>query len=104
MGRVTDPSKPWGQTSALGVPASVRAATRVKPEQASKAVMRAPSLLFIDEGRRGHSIHRHVRAVLLAGVVGAARTHAGIRNTGGLSDRQGHLTTAPLGNGSGRRR
>src|SRR6059036_1203716 len=36
MARVTDPSKPWGQRSALGGSASVRAATRVKPEQAPK--------------------------------------------------------------------
>jgi hypothetical protein len=49
-------------------------------------------------------MHRHLRVVLLAGVVGAARTHAGIRNTGGLSGRQGHLATAPFGNGPGRRR
>src|SRR5688572_10366570 len=53
MGRVTDPSKPRGHKPASGGPASVRAATRVKPEQASKALMRAPSLDSIDEGRRG---------------------------------------------------
>src|SRR5207245_1279575 len=33
----------------------VRAATRVKPEQAPKGWMRAPSLLSLDEGRRGRS-------------------------------------------------
>ena len=53
--RATDPSKPRGQRSALGGSASVRAATRVKPEQAPKAWMRAPSLLSLDEGRRGRS-------------------------------------------------
>ena len=37
----------------MGGPASVRAATRVKPEQASKMSTRAPSLLISDEGRRG---------------------------------------------------
>jgi len=30
-------------------------------------------------------MYRHPKVVLLAGVVGAARTHAVIRNTGGLS-------------------
>jgi hypothetical protein len=54
MARVTGPSKPRGQRPAFqGGSASVRAATRVKPEQASKGVMRAPSLLTEDEGRRG---------------------------------------------------
>jgi hypothetical protein len=53
--RATDPSKPWGQRSALGGSANVRAATRVKPEQAPKAWMRAPSLLSLDEGRWGQS-------------------------------------------------
>ena len=53
-GRVTRPAKPRGQRPAFqGGSASVRAATRVKPEQASKGVMRAPSLLIEDEGRRG---------------------------------------------------
>ena len=42
----------------------------------------------------GDQIHRHAKVVLLAGVVGAARTHAVIRNTGGLSGCQGDLTTA----------
>jgi hypothetical protein len=32
-----------------------------------------------------------VKVVLLAGVVGVARTHAVIRNTGGLSGCQGDL-------------
>jgi hypothetical protein len=40
-------------------------------------------------------MHRHVKAVLLAGVVGAARTHAVTGNTGNLSGRQGDLATAP---------
>ncbi len=53
--RATEPSKPWGQRSALGGSANVRAATRVKPEQAPKGWMRAPSLLSLDEGRRGRS-------------------------------------------------
>ena len=34
---------------------------------------------------------------LLAGVVAAARAHAVIGNTGGLSGCQGNLATAPLG-------
>jgi hypothetical protein len=49
-------------------------------------------------------MHRHAKVALLAGVVGAARTHAVIRNTGGLSGRQGDLATAPSGGGLGRRR
>jgi len=52
----------------------------------------------------GDQIHRHAKVVLLAGVVGAARTHAVIRNTGGLSGCQGDLTTTPSGAGLGRRR
>src|SRR5262245_51599719 len=53
MVRVTNPSKPREQRPASGGLASVRAATRVKPEQASKGKMRAPSPLSKDEGRRG---------------------------------------------------
>ena len=34
-------------------------------------------------------MHRHVTVARLAGVVGAARTHAVIRNTGGLSSWRG---------------
>jgi hypothetical protein len=34
-------------------------------------------------------MHRHAKVALLAGVVGAARMHAVIRNTGGLSGCQG---------------
>ena len=37
----------------VGGSASVRAVTRVKPEQASKSLMRAPSPLSMDEGRCG---------------------------------------------------
>ena len=50
-GRVTEPSKLRGQRPAVGGSASVRAATRVKPEQAPKDLMRAPSLFSTDEGR-----------------------------------------------------
>src|ERR1700681_2720206 len=53
MVRATNPSKPRGQRPAWGGFASVRAATRVKPEQASKGKVRAPSPLSKDEGRRG---------------------------------------------------
>ena len=49
-------------------------------------------------------MHRHAKVVLLAGVVGVARTHAVIRNTGGLSGCQGDRATAPSGDGLGRRR
>jgi hypothetical protein len=38
-------------------------------------------------------MHRHAKVVLLAGVVGAARTHAVIRNTGGLSGCEGNSAT-----------
>ena len=44
---------PGTEARRQGGSASVRAATRVKPEQASKGVTRAPSLLTEDEGRRG---------------------------------------------------
>jgi hypothetical protein len=49
-------------------------------------------------------MHRQETVVLLAGVVGAARTHAVICNTGNLSGYQGNLVTAPSGGGLGRRR
>jgi hypothetical protein len=42
-----------GTSARIGGSASVRAATRVKPEQASKGLMRAPSPLSKDEGRCG---------------------------------------------------
>jgi hypothetical protein len=42
-----------GTPARIGGSASVRAATRVKPEQASKGLMRAPSPLSMDEGRCG---------------------------------------------------
>jgi hypothetical protein len=42
-----------GTPARCGGSASVRAATRVKPEQAPKGLMRAPSLLSMDEGRCG---------------------------------------------------
>ena len=42
-----------GTETRLGGFASVRAATRVKPEQASQGKVRAPSPLSKDEGRRG---------------------------------------------------
>ena len=42
--------------------------------------------------------------VLLAGVVGAARTHAVTGNTGGLSRGRGDPGPVPLGAGRGRRR
>jgi hypothetical protein len=42
-----------GTEARLGGSASVRAVTRVKPEQASKSLMRAPSPLSMDEGRCG---------------------------------------------------
>jgi len=42
-----------GTSARCGGSASVRAVTRVKPEQASKSLMRAPSPLSMDEGRCG---------------------------------------------------
>jgi hypothetical protein len=47
-------------------------------------------------------MHRHVTVALLAGVVGAARTHALICNTGDLPGCQGDLATSPSGDGLGR--
>ena len=44
-----------GTTVREGGLASVRAATRVKPEQASKGRMRAPSCPYFSEGRRDRS-------------------------------------------------
>ena len=49
-------------------------------------------------------MHRQETVALLAGVVGAARTHAVIRNTGNLSGCRGDPATPPSGDGRGRRR
>jgi hypothetical protein len=49
-------------------------------------------------------MHRQGTVALLAGVVGVARTHALIRNTGNLSGCRGDLATPPSGVGRGRRR
>jgi hypothetical protein len=49
-------------------------------------------------------MHRQGTVALLAGVVGAARTHAVIRNTGNLSGCRGDPATPPSGDGRGRRR
>jgi hypothetical protein len=94
MARVTNPSKPRGQRPASGGLASVRAATRVKPEQASKGLKcerRVPSRRT--KADEDDQMHRHVTVALLAGVVGAARTHAVILQHGrpvGLSGRPGN--------------
>jgi len=47
-------------------------------------------------------MHRPVKVVLLAGVMGAARSHTVIRNTGNLSGCRGDLATPPSGDGRGR--
>jgi hypothetical protein len=49
------PVEALGTKAREGGLASVRAATRVKPEQASKGGMRAPNRLKFGEGRRGRS-------------------------------------------------
>lgn len=51
IGRVTDWSKLLGQRPTMGGSASRRAATCVKPEQASKVMMRGPTGLNNREGR-----------------------------------------------------
>jgi hypothetical protein len=45
-------------------------------------------------------MHRHGTVALIAGVVGAARTHAVICNTGDLSGCRGDLATPPPGAGA----
>jgi hypothetical protein len=72
----------------------------VKPEQASKSLMRAPSPKAAAIDR----MHRQMMVDRLAGVVGTARTHARIGNTGGLSARWGDLPTALQRDGRDRRR
>src|SRR5437762_13488579 len=52
-GMGVQPVEALGREARVGGSASVRAATRVKPEQASKGLMRAPSPLSKDEGRCG---------------------------------------------------
>ena len=65
--------------------ASVRAATRVKPEQASKGVTRAPSLLVEDEGRRGRLDEpTHEGRPARRGMGRSTYAHAVTCNTGDL--------------------
>ena len=49
-------------------------------------------------------MNRQETVALLAGVVGAARTHAGTRNTGNLLCCRGDLATAPIWRRADRRR
>src|SRR5712691_12685909 len=99
MARVTGLSKPRGQRPVFqGGSASVRAATRVKPEQASKGVMRAPSLLTEDEGRRGRPDAptcdgRPARR----GMGRSTYAHAWICNTGDLFGLRGRPSDVPSG-------
>jgi len=93
-----------GTQARLGGSASVRAVTRVKPEQASKSLMRAPSPLSMDEAAAVDQMHRQMKVDWLAGVGGTARTHARTGNTGGLSARWGDLPTALQRGGRDRRR
>ena len=68
-----------------GGSASVRAATRVKPEQASKGVTRAPSLLIEDEGRRGRpDAPTYDGRPARRGMGRSTYAHAVICNTGDL--------------------
>lgn len=78
------PSKPRGKEPMRDRLASVRAATRVKPEQASKVQMGATSRRPNGEVRRGASEQPTDEAHLLPGVMGAARTHAATCDTGDL--------------------
>jgi hypothetical protein len=52
-GEGDQPVEALGREARVSGSASVRAATRVKPEQASKGLMRAPSPFSKDEGRCG---------------------------------------------------
>ena len=104
--RVTGASKPRGQRPVFqGGSASVRAATRVKPGQAPKVSMRAPSLLRIDEGRRerpdtptceGRPARR--------GTGRSTYAHAVTYNTGDLFGLPRSLGNVPSGDGSDRSR
>ena len=64
--------------------ASVRAATRVKPEQAPKCEMLVPSPHTEGEGRRIWPEQPFEEGQVTAGVMGAARTHTSKRDTGDL--------------------
>ena len=79
------PDEAPGTEGPLSGSASVRAATRVKPEQASKIEMREPSHLSDGEGRRSPSEQPTGDDELPAGVMGAARTQTSKRDTGDLA-------------------
>jgi hypothetical protein len=96
---------PGTEARRQGGSASVRAATRVKPEQASKGVMRAPSLLTEDEGRGGRPDaptcdSRPARR----GMGRSTYAHAWICNTGDLFGLRGRLSDVPSGDESNRSR
>ena len=105
-GRATTPSKLRGQRPAFqGGSASVRAATRVKPEQASKGVTRAPSLLTEDEGRRGRpDAPTYDGRPARRGMGRSTYVHAMTCNTRDLFGRPGQLGNVSLGGGSDRSR
>ena len=92
---------PGTEARRQGGSASVRAATRVKPEQASKGVMRAPSLLIEDEGRRGRPDAPTCDGCpARRGMGRSTYVNAMTCNTGGLSSGQGDLAPTPMGSGA----
>jgi hypothetical protein len=105
-GRGTNRLKPSGQRPTVGGSASRRAATCVKPEQASNVMMRGPTGLNNREGLPGgrqaagvHGSNRPMTMDSLAGVRGVARRHSTERNTGDPR-RRGVARLAPSSGGS----
>ena len=75
-GKGDRPVEALGKGAHEGGLASVRAATRVKPEQASKGEMRAPTLRKRVKVAETGWRNRPMKARLLSGVMGAARIQA----------------------------
>ena len=65
--------KPRGHRPTQGGSASIRAVTRVNPEQASKVMMRMPTRLSNGEGRRAKEKQPTRASFVIAGVMGVAR-------------------------------
>jgi hypothetical protein len=84
-GKGDQPVEASGTGGPFSGSASVRAATRVKPEQAPKWEMWMPSRQCNGEGRWDRSEQPINEDRSSTGVVGAARTHTSKRDTGDLS-------------------
>ncbi len=95
--RATDSLKLSGQRPTKGGSASRRAATRVKPEQASKENRERRPALKTGKAAGSRRSNRPTMTRSLTGVVGVARRHRAWCNTGGPSRRRVAVLTSTTG-------